>query len=160
MKRLLAIAALVAATAAHADIITDTAQVQSVNPVYQNISRQSCQQVPVQVQGTSGERGMGGSIIGGIAGALLLGSQVGGGNGNKAAIAAGAITGTVVGDRVQNDGTAQAATVTRMETRCTSISTPQIIGYDVSYTYNGKSGTTRMLRDPGATIRVTITPAE
>ncbi|MFD2274579.1 glycine zipper 2TM domain-containing protein [Undibacterium arcticum] len=58
--------------------------------------------IPVSYQGSS-DRSAGGSIIGGVAGALL-GNQIGGGNGRTVATAVGAIAGAMTGDRLDNRG--------------------------------------------------------
>ncbi|MHB1100951.1 MAG: glycine zipper 2TM domain-containing protein, partial [Burkholderiales bacterium] len=66
-----------AAVAAHASDYTDTAKVVSSRPIYQSYTTQECHMVTTTAQPQAqGERQMGGSILGGVAGALL-GSQVG-----------------------------------------------------------------------------------
>ncbi len=157
----LGVAALPLAPLAQAQVgdFTDTAHVMRVQPRVEQIRvpREECRteyvQVPVQQQ-----RGAGGSIVGGIAGALL-GSQVGGGNGKVAAAAAGAIAGAMIGDRVENDGRAtgnyvqeqavrQCRTVEGIETRT--------MGYDVTYEYRGQTFTSFMNRDPGNRVRLRV----
>jgi uncharacterized protein YcfJ len=149
--------------AAHAADFEDFGRVTRVTPQVEQINnpRQECRDQTVQVQQQQ-ERSAGGSIIGGIAGALL-GSQVGGGNGRIAAAAGGAIAGAVVGDRVdnQNNGTVtrqqnvrQCRTVDHYETRNT--------GYQVTYDYKGRSYTSIMSYDPGdrLRLRVSVEPAQ
>lgn len=88
---------------ARADNFQDTARVMNVVPHMTEVRRPVCRTVEVQVPRQQQERGYMGGGIGGAAGALL-GSQVGGGSGNKVAIAAAAVTGTIAGDRMQNGG--------------------------------------------------------
>ena len=137
-------------------VVRVTPQVEQVNN-----PRQECRNQTVEVQQPQ-ERSAGGSIIGGIAGALL-GSQVGGGNGRIAAAASGAIAGAVVGDRVdnQNNGSVtsqqqvrQCRTVDHYESRNN--------GYQVTYDYKGRNYTSIMSYDPGdkVRLRVSVEPAQ
>ncbi len=111
------------------------------------------------------QRSPGGAIVGGIVGGLL-GNQVGGGSGRAAATALGAVAGAVVGDRVDNQGRPvnsqqyssqypqeQAVRQCRMVEGYES----RTIGYDVTYTYNGRSFTSMMDRDPGQRVRLRVT---
>lgn len=144
---------------AQAGDFEDFGRVVRVQPRVEQIRtpRQECRteyvQVPVQQQ-----RGAGGSIVGGIAGALL-GSQVGGGNGKVAATAAGAIAGAMVGDRVENDGRAVGTGVQEQAVRqCRTVEAVETrnAGYDVTYEYRGHTYTTYMDRDPGERIRLSV----
>lgn len=126
--------------------ISDTAQVVSSTPMYQTYTTQECHTVTTAAPA---ERSMGGSILGGVAGALL-GSQVGQGNGKVAAGALGAITGAIAGDRIQNSGSTQQV--------CNPVSRQVITGYQVTYQYNGHTGTAVMQQQPGATINVAVVP--
>jgi uncharacterized protein YcfJ len=83
-----------------------------------------------------------GSVIGGIAGALL-GSRVGGGNGRLAMTAVGAVTGAMTGDRLaQRDSQPQQSChwVQRAE--------QQISGYRVTYAYEGDTAQAVLSYDP------------
>lgn len=154
---------LAALPLAQAGDFEDFGRVVRVQPRVEQIRtpRQECRteyvQVPVQQQ-----RGAGGSIVGGIAGALL-GSQVGGGNGKVAATAAGAIAGAMVGDRVENDGRAVGGVQEQAVRQCRTVEAVETrnAGYDVTYEYRGHTYTTYMDRDPGDRIRlaVNVTPA-
>ncbi|MFC3109477.1 glycine zipper 2TM domain-containing protein [Undibacterium arcticum] len=109
--------------------------------------------IPVSYQGSS-DRSAGGSIIGGVAGALL-GNQIGGGNGRTVATAVGAIAGAMTGDRLDNRGNGYHGEPSRSchwENNVTS----RMNGYVVTYDYNGHSYTTVMPYDPGQQIRVSI----
>lgn len=134
--------------------ISDTAQVISSRPIYQNRSSQECHMESVAgAAQQGGERGMSGSILGGIAGALL-GAQVGQGNGRIAAAGAGAIAGAVTGDRLQNNGSGvgQAS----QQQVCQQVSKQEVTGYEVRYSYLGREGSTVMQQQPGSTVRVGI----
>lgn len=150
---------LAALPLAQAGDFEDFGRVVRVQPRMEQIRtpRQECRteyvQVPVQQQ-----RGSGGSVVGGIAGALL-GSQVGGGNGKVAAAAAGAIAGAMVGDRVENDGRAVGGGVQEQAVRqCRTVESVETrnAGYDVTYEYRGHTYTTYMDRDPGDRIRLSV----
>lgn len=118
-----------------------------------------------QYQPAPQQRSPGGAIVGGIVGGLL-GNQVGGGSGRAAATAIGAVAGAVVGDRVDNQGRPvanqpyssqypqeQAVRQCRMVEAYES----RTVGYDVTYTYNGRSYTSMMDRDPGQRVRLRVT---
>ncbi|MCS0658243.1 glycine zipper 2TM domain-containing protein [Massilia terrae] len=152
----LGLAALPLAQAADFD---DFGRVVRVQPRVEQVRvpRQECRtqyvQTPVQQQ-----RGSGGTVIGGIAGALL-GSQVGGGNGKVAAAAAGAIAGAMVGDHVENDGRPVDGGVQEQAVRqCRNVDEIQTrnAGYDVTYEYRGHTYTQTMSRDPGDRIRLHV----
>ncbi len=133
----------------------DSAKVVSVTPQTEQINqpRQECrtEYVPVERQ----SRSTGGSILGGVAGAII-GNQVGKGNGRTAATAAGAIAGAVVGDRLDNNdnrptgeqAVRQCHTVDHWETRNN--------GYAVTYEYRGHTYTSVLPYDPGSRLKVQI----
>ncbi len=135
----------------------DYAKVVNVTPIVERVSmpEQRCHTEYRQVT-HEGERRVGGSVIGGITGAIV-GNQIGKGNGRTAATAVGAIAGAVVGDRIQNDRSQgyvseepvqRCHAVDRYETRTT--------GYQVTYKYHGETYTSVMDRDPGDRIRVAV----
>ncbi len=150
-----------------AKVINVVAQVEQINR-----PRQECRtevvQVNRQVQTTAPQqqRGNGGAIIGGIAGALL-GNQVGGGSGRTTATAAGAIIGALSGDRLENNN-AQAATETisseQPVQRCRMVDhiESRTNGYNVTYEYRGRQYSTVLPNDPGNRLKVnvTVTPAQ
>lgn len=130
----------------------DYARVLNVSERIENYNqpRQECAQG--DTMGAPGERGVSGAVIGGVAGALL-GSQVGRGNGQVAAAAVGAATGALVGDRVQNTGPG-----TYPVQRCRMVDNyiSRVVGYTVSYEYQGKSYTDNVSFNPGDTMRVRV----
>jgi uncharacterized protein YcfJ len=83
-----------------------------------------------------------GTVIGGIAGALL-GSQAGGGNGRVALTALGAVTGAMTGDRLAQSH-AQPQQVCRSSYRTER----QVISYRVMYEVDGKHYLLNMPFDP------------
>ena len=158
-RLLISVLGLCALPLAQAAQFEDYGRVVRVEPRVEQIAqpRQECRteyvQVPVQQQ-----RGAGGSIVGGIAGALL-GSQVGGGNGKVAATAAGAIAGAMVGDRVENNGRQYNSGVQEQAVRqCRTVDAydTRTIGYDVTYEYRGQNHTAFMQRDPGNRVRLRV----
>ena len=158
-KLLISLLGLAALPLAQAADFEDFGRVVRVQPRTEQVRvpRQECRTQYVQVQAEQ-QRGAGGTVLGGIAGALL-GSQVGGGNGKVAAAAAGAIAGAVVGDRVENDGRPQNAGVQEQAVRqCRNVDAVETrnAGYEVTYEYRGHTYTTLMDRDPGDRIRVHV----
>jgi uncharacterized protein YcfJ len=147
----------IAAVAAQASDFTDTAKVVSSRPIYQSYTTQECRTVTAAPQPQAqGERQMGGSILGGVAGALL-GSQVGQGSGRVAAGALGAIAGAIAGDRIQNSP-AQAAPQSQQV--CRDVQRQEISGYEVHYIYAGHRASTVMSYPPGNTITIEITAVQ
>ncbi len=157
--------------AAHAGDFEDFGRVVRVRPLVEQVNRprQECktEYVQTQVQPQRQERGAGGSILGGIAGAVL-GNQVGGGNGRIAATAAGAIAGAVIGDRAENDGVqsgnGQPQVSEQAVRRCRTVDAweSRTTGYEVTYDYRGHNYTSNMSNDPGQRVRlhVAVEPAQ
>ena len=120
------------------------ARVISATPVYQTVStpRQECwNETAAQPPGGGNTAG---AVIGAITGGLL-GATVGKGNGKVAAGAVGAATGAVVGDRWNNGGGPQEVQ------RCRTVedAQQQMIGYDVTYQYQGRQFAARLPYAPG-----------
>ena len=146
-------------------IYQDNARVMRVAPRTEQVStpQEECRMevervAPVQAN-TQG-RSLGGAIIGGIAGGIL-GNQVGGGNGRTAATAIGAVGGALVGDNLgsnMNGNQMPPGPVERQVRRCNIVNrvVERNAGYDVSYSYNGRSYTTVMPNDPGTSLRVNV----
>ena len=112
------------------------------------VDRVVTRQAPVkdehQVVGTAT-----GAVIGG-----LLGNQVGGGNGKKAATAIGAIAGGVIGKNVQ-ENRQQANTYQTTEQECRTERTPdQTTGYEVTLDINGQVQTINMSYSPKGQLPV------
>jgi len=104
VKSKLTVCVALALTAAGADAadFTDTAQVISATPILERVTepRQECTTETTAAPQPK-ERSVAAPILGGVTGAVI-GRQVGGGNGRDVATAAGAVAGTVVGDRAAN----------------------------------------------------------
>ena len=104
-----------------------------------------------------------GALIGAVVGGVV-GNSVGAGVGRAAATGIGAVAGAAIGDRVEANGTPQAAPETAIHTvrRCQTVSRHEqrVIGYDVLYDYAGKRYSTRLAQDPGERIPldVRVTP--
>lgn len=153
---LLAVGTLSQTAVAADNVYYDAAQVISVTPQTErvNIPHQECHTEYVS-EVNSGDRDVGGAIIGGIAGGLL-GSQVGKGNGRVAAAVVGAATGAIVGDRIDNSG--EQTTTSKPVERCVMVENWQTIsrGYLVSYRLSGHDYTANLSYDPGNTLRVRV----
>lgn len=151
-------AGLAAASPAQADQrYYDFAKVVASKPVYERINspRTECRSERVGYE-TGRERSYAGAVIGGIAGGIL-GNQVGAGSGKAVATAVGAATGAIVGDNIDNGGQARASRPV-YEERCRSVDNweRRLIGYDVTYRYQGREYTSFLQRDPGDRLRVSV----
>lgn len=146
--------------ATEAEANTETyAAVRRVSPVIEQVStpRKDCEQVSVARRQPERDGNVGGTLVGAVVGGAL-GNQVGGGNGRKAATVAGAVAGGMVGhemDKRHQGGRVTTAT----ETRCREVNdvSDRVVGYNVTYTHEGREYTTRMDHDPGERIRVEAT---
>ena len=158
-RRAAVMAATVAATfggtlAAHA---AEFATVVSSAPVTVSVlvPRQQCSDGQQLVQ----QRPSGaGAVLGAIAGGVI-GHNLGNGFGRAAATGFGAVAGAVVGDQVE----AANSPVTEMPVRrCQTVSSYEnrTVGYDVVYEYAGQRYSTRVARDPGRQLAVSVQPAE
>lgn len=155
----LILAGVIALPAVADDIYYETAPVISVTPQYEQVNspRQECRTDYERSSSyNSGNRDVGGAIIGGIAGGLL-GSQVGKGNGKVAAAAIGAATGALVGDRIDNSSDSVSYRTRPIE-RCTTVDNWQTVtrNYLVVYRYNGRDYTSVLPYDPGSNIRLRV----
>jgi uncharacterized protein YcfJ len=135
----------------------EQAEVLSVKEAHRTVStpQEKCEQVQVQRQApVQDEKRAAGTILGGVAGGLL-GSQIGGGTGKKVATVAGAAAGAYAGNQVQK-GMQERDVVSTTETRCKTINlrSEKLVGYDVTYRYQGREDTVRMAVKPGSTIPV------
>lgn len=134
--------AIVAAAAFNANAKDVTANIVNVTPVYSDRVQQTqvCDVIQPDQQQQSAVNP--GSIIGGIAGALL-GGQVGNGNGRVAMSALGAVTGALAGDRV-----AQRSNQPQQVCRWVQRNEQQITGYRVVYAYEGETFESILPYDP------------
>lgn len=95
-----------------------------------------------------------GTVIGAVVGGAL-GNQVGGGKGRKLATVAGAIGGGYAGKKIQ-EHQQNSNTYTTTERKCQTVdqTSTRVVGYRVTYAYNGTRHTVRMDHKPGNRIRV------
>lgn len=147
------------------------ARVVDVRPVidFQRVSqpREQCYEERVprgHYRQSSGKQSRTPEIVGAIVGAAV-GNQFGGGSGRDIATVAGALLGGSVGRDLKNqsrqsrnayDGYHRYDVVSRCEVSQSYRSEERIVGYDVSYEYNGHVYQTRMGYDPGDTVRVKV----
>jgi len=99
-----------------------------------------------------------GALLGAIAGGVI-GHNLGNGFGRAAATGFGAVAGAVVGDQVEAANSPVAEVPVR---RCQTVSSYEnrVVGYDVVYEYAGQRYSTRMSRDPGRQLAVSVQPTE
>ena len=173
----LATAAAVATPAVvFAESFGDRARVVSVRPMVERVpvSREECwndrvrgyEDRRVTRTDTGAPIGAGtvlGAIVGGVAG-----HQVGSGRGNDAATAAGAVIGGLIGNQVDRDqgnvrpgerfSETERVPVERSVERCRVVDEVReaTTGFDVRYEYMGRQFTTRMPRDPGRFVRISV----
>jgi uncharacterized protein YcfJ len=133
----------------------ESARVLSSTPVVQQVAlpRQVCNMQQVAVQP---EKAGAGAIMGGIAGGAM-GNAVGGGNGKTAATVLGLIGGAMLGNKIEGAPAAQLQNVQSCTTE--TVYENRTTGYNVAYEYAGKQYVTQMHTDPGAYVRIQITPA-
>ena len=135
------------------------AQVISVTPVRRSIDnpKEVCRDVEVVYNvAPKDENKVAGTAIGAVAGAVI-GSQIGKGHGRDAARIAGAVGGAVAGRKIQENQQSKR-TETRIERQCETVNdtTYEIIGYDIIYSYDGKSHEARVAEDPGPRIKLPV----
>lgn len=148
----------------------DWARVVSVDPIVERYSEpvpsQQCWNEPVEYyepryayaprQDRAGPAFLG-ALIGGA-----LGNQVGGGSGRTAATIAGAVIGGTVGYRhpggryYDAGGRTVRTSQQRCETRTEYRQDERVLGYNVSYEYNGRVYRTQTDHHPGDRIRVAV----
>ena len=82
---------------------------------------------------------------------------MGGGSGKDAATALGAITGAIVGDRMQNSSRFDDDDMREVR-RCRNVDNwdRRLAGYRVVYEYAGRQYTALMPNDPGREMRVRV----
>ncbi|MDB5868080.1 MAG: 17 kDa surface antigen [Polaromonas sp.] len=146
----MAAAALASAPASAMDIL---ARVISSTPVVQQVAvpRQVCNNEAVIMQAPkSGAGALMGAIAGGAAG-----NAIGHGGGRAAATMIGLVGGAILGDRIEGpnnqlQNVQQCSTQTYYENRPSH--------FNVVYEYQGAQYNTQMVNDPGAYVRLQVTP--
>lgn len=146
---------------------TDEARVLRAKPIYETVSinepETRCWNEQVRHQRPSQYRSHTPTIAGAILGGVV-GNQFGGGRGKDAMTVAGAVLGGSLGNDWRNNRSYRnGGSYVTNERRCESVDnfreTTQLVGYNVNYLYNGRDYWTRMSRDPGDTLRVSVSVA-
>ncbi|HEX5055668.1 MAG TPA: glycine zipper 2TM domain-containing protein [Gammaproteobacteria bacterium] len=153
-----------AAFATH-DGYTDYARVVAAQPVYERVAHsiphEECRVEQVRYEYPADSRPSAtGTLFGTMLGAAV-GHQIGHDkDGKRVGRVAGALLGASIGHDISRRSAAPSRVEYREEERCdTSYSTQyehEVVGYDVTYVYNGKMYHTRMDRDPGSEIKVAV----
>ena len=162
-------AGFTAMASAQTAVTYDYATVLSATPItklytYQE-PRQECWVETVQ-RGGHKEYSATGTLLGGVIGAAI-GNKLGHKKRNKQV---GAVAGALLGASIGNDISRRnaprhggyAEQVEKCQTVQETVQEERIVGYDVSYRYQGKTYRTRTNRDPGDSIklRLSVTPVE
>ncbi len=180
----LSILAALGLAAGAASAHEDVAQVISATPVMQRVAVPTRQcwneqvaaveerrvRVPGQVEYSEPRANTGGgAVLGAILGGVI-GHQFGNSSGGRDhGAVAGAVLGGLVGNDIEKNNNAggyrtqdtvavERVPVTRNVQRCQTNTEyrDQVIGYDVRYRYGGREYLTRMDRNPGPTLAVTV----
>jgi uncharacterized protein YcfJ len=117
--------------------------------------REICEDVQVRQQApVKDPHRITGTVIGGVAGGVL-GGQIGKGTGKTLATVGGAAGGAYVGNQVQK-GMQKSDVVTTTKRNCKTVydKTQKVVGYDVTYRFEGKEGVVRTTFKPGPTLPV------
>lgn len=147
----------------------DFARVVDSQPIFAEVEVASAERVCWEEPVRYVERGRrhghgGGSIVGGLIGGAI-GNQFGKGSGRAAATAAGLLLGASIGGQAERDSHRGHRNYSRREhVRYEEVCErrPQyrrereVVGYDVTYEYNGRVGYTQTDRAPGEQIRVRV----
>lgn len=150
LRKMVLIASALGSVAANAVTFEDYARVVSVREQYeQGSQRRVCN----SAQPANSGPGVG-TAIGAVAGGLL-GAQVGKGNGRVAASAAGAVTGALAGNYLENNRSSGG------EDCYYETTGGRLIGYAVTYEYNGRTFTNTFSTPPrgdSLPIQVNLSP--
>jgi uncharacterized protein YcfJ len=115
-------------------------------------TREVCRDVTVEKRREERFGNKDGAAIGAVVGGLV-GSQVGGGSGKTLATVAGAVGGGFAGREVDRRHVG-GERYTETQQQCETVSEPreEVVGYDVQYTSEGVTTSTRLDEKPGARI--------
>ncbi len=146
----------------------DFARVVDSQPIFAEVEVASAERVywqePVRYVERGRRHGGGGAVVGGLIGGAI-GNQFGKGSGRAAATAAGLLLGASIGNQAERDRHRGYRNYSRREhVRYEEVCErrPQyrrereVVGYDVTYEYNGRVGYTQTDRAPGERIRVRV----
>jgi uncharacterized protein YcfJ len=85
----------------------------------------------------------------------VLGNQIGKGTGKTLATVGGAAGGAYVGNQVQKSmQKSDVVTTTKRSCKTVYDKTRKVVGYDVTYRFEGKEGVVRTTFKPGSTLPV------
>ncbi|HOY24190.1 MAG TPA: glycine zipper 2TM domain-containing protein [Cellvibrio sp.] len=134
----------------------DYGRVLNTRPIYRQVAvevpRESCHVQTVARERRSGDS-FGGTVVGGLVGAAI-GHELGNGRGSATAV------GGLIGASIGNDAGSRRTVRYRDEEVCrTQYRTEyeqRIVGYDVSYSYQGRVYKTQTDRHPGDRISVAV----
>lgn len=150
-------------------IAAERVPVKTVEPIVRNeVTRgpvQNCSQVPVHRSNRQPSGGAVGALsdsvfgsTGGLAGAVIggvIGHQIGKGRGQDLATGVGVIIGSQIGDKEsQKESGGDVVYQTRCTTEYRDHLIPTVVGYRVTFIYNGREETTVLNYNPGQYVTV------
>jgi len=152
MKKLLSVLAVlsIASVAGAQEIGKVISSMQVIQQV--SVPRQVCSQEQVAVQPNKSGAG---AAMGAIAGGAI-GNQIGGGSGKAAATILGIFGGAILGDKIEGAPASQTQIVQNCTTQ--NMIENRVIGFNVTYEFNGKQYNVQMPHDPGSTVKLNVTP--
>lgn len=134
----------------------DYGRVVDARPIYRQVAievpRESCRVQTVARESRNGDS-FAGTVVGGLVGAAI-GHEIG--NGRGSATAVGGLIGASIGNDASSGRTVRYRDEEVCRTQYRTEYEQRIIGYDVSYSYNGRIYQTRTDRHPGDRIAVTV----
>lgn len=153
MKTRIPLVAICLASVCSAALATEYGNVVSSTPVTAQVAvpQQSCQNVTqVRAPVTSGGGAVAGALIGGLAG-----NAIGGGAGRALATGLGVVAGAITGNNIEAANTPPQQVNTLVCQNGASY-VNRVIGYDVTYDYQGQRYQARVPQDPGERIAVNV----
>ncbi len=141
----------------------DEASVLKANPVYRTVQInqpvEECWNEQVRVPDNDGYESHTPKILGAIVGAAV-GNEFGSGRGKDLATVAGAVLGGSIGKDVQESNARKQGSRIVYEKRCALVdrfhTEERLLGYDVTYRYNGHTYSTFTDNDPGSTLTLSV----
>jgi len=138
------------------NVYSDFGRVVAARPIYRQVAievpRESCRVQTVARQSRSGDS-FGGTVVGGLVGAAI-GHELG--NGRGAATAVGGLIGASIGNDAGSRSTVRYRDEEVCRTQYRTEYEQRIVGYDVSYSYQGRIYQTRTDRHPGDRISIAV----
>lgn len=149
-----------------ATTIYDEAEVLQSTPIYRIVetsspSRECWEEEVVRTSRSRGSESATSGILGAVIGGAL-GNAVGHHKSNKrvgtvvGAILGGSIAKDISRSNARNNDVQYVDTVERCRTVHNTRQEEKLVGYDVSYSYNGSQHTVRFPEDPGAFVKVRV----